>query len=245
MLAKLLLAEPNLMLLDEPSNHLDIEATEWLEEFLLESSAAIAPGEPRPLLPRQSHQPDAGTVPRHRRELRGQFLRLLAAEGRAAAGRSSGPTRSSRLEIAKTKDFIRRNPYGQKHAQAEDRRKKLERIELVAPPREIMPPPMAFPPAARTGDIVLRAEQLGKCVRAAALRRRRRADHSRPALGPAGAQRLRQDHAAPLPAGRRGARRRPRPARPGRRRRLLRSAVGRAWTSSKPPRMPSARRTKD
>jgi len=41
MLAKLLLAEPNLMLLDEPSNHLDIEATEWLEDFLLESSAAM------------------------------------------------------------------------------------------------------------------------------------------------------------------------------------------------------------
>ena len=41
MLAKLLLAEPNLMVLDEPSNHLDIEATEWLEQFLIESSAAI------------------------------------------------------------------------------------------------------------------------------------------------------------------------------------------------------------
>ena len=41
MLAKLLLAEPNVMVLDEPSNHLDIEATEWLEEFLLESSAAM------------------------------------------------------------------------------------------------------------------------------------------------------------------------------------------------------------
>ena len=41
MLAKLLLAEPNMMILDEPSNHLDIDATEWLEEFLLESSAAM------------------------------------------------------------------------------------------------------------------------------------------------------------------------------------------------------------
>ena len=48
MLAKLLLAEPNVMLLDEPSNHLDLEATEWLEQFLLESSAARSV-EPRPL----------------------------------------------------------------------------------------------------------------------------------------------------------------------------------------------------
>jgi ATP-binding cassette subfamily F protein 3 len=66
------------------------------------------------------------------------------------------------LEIAKAKEFIRRHHYGQKHAQAEDRRKKLERIELVSPPREIHAPPLAFPPAARSGDIVLRAEQLGK-----------------------------------------------------------------------------------
>src|SRR4029453_11649264 len=41
LLAKLLLAEPDLMLLDEPSNHLDIDATQWLEEFLVESEQAI------------------------------------------------------------------------------------------------------------------------------------------------------------------------------------------------------------
>src|SRR5438067_9917206 len=41
LLAKLLLAEPDLMLLDEPSNHLDIDATEWLENFLIESDQAI------------------------------------------------------------------------------------------------------------------------------------------------------------------------------------------------------------
>ena len=41
LLARLLLAEPDLMLLDEPSNHLDIEATEWLEDFLVSSQQAL------------------------------------------------------------------------------------------------------------------------------------------------------------------------------------------------------------
>src|SRR6266851_6182439 len=34
MLAKLLLAAPDVLLLDEPSNHLDIDTTRWLEEYL-------------------------------------------------------------------------------------------------------------------------------------------------------------------------------------------------------------------
>src|SRR5438045_8543632 len=41
LLARLLLAEPDVMLLDEPSNHLDIDATEWLEDFLIDSEQAI------------------------------------------------------------------------------------------------------------------------------------------------------------------------------------------------------------
>ena len=65
-------------------------------------------------------------------------------------------------EIAKMEDFIRRYHFGDRHQQAEDRRKKLERIERVSPPREIAAPPMGFPPASRTGDIVLRVEQLAK-----------------------------------------------------------------------------------
>src|SRR4051794_1651717 len=35
MLAKLLLSAPDVMLLDEPSNHLDIDTTRWLEEYLV------------------------------------------------------------------------------------------------------------------------------------------------------------------------------------------------------------------
>src|SRR5204863_9831622 len=41
MLAKLLLAAPDVMLLDEPSNHLDIDATRWLEEYLVQQHEAM------------------------------------------------------------------------------------------------------------------------------------------------------------------------------------------------------------
>jgi ATP-binding cassette subfamily F protein 3 len=63
--------------------------------------------------------------------------------------------------IAKTEEFIRRNHYSNP-IQAEDRRKKLARLERVAPPRSIESPRMGFPPAARSGDVVLRIEGLAK-----------------------------------------------------------------------------------
>ena len=41
MLAKLLLSAPDVMLLDEPSNHLDIDATRWLEDYLVGQHEAM------------------------------------------------------------------------------------------------------------------------------------------------------------------------------------------------------------
>lgn len=161
LLARLLLADPDLMLLDEPSNHLDIEATEWLETFLCETDRAIV-------------------VVSHDRyfldKVTNRTLELYQGTTDSYSGNFSAYWRqkAERLEvqrrtyekqqemIAKTEDFIRRNHYGQKHAQAEDRRKKLERVERVPPPREIAAAPMGFSPADRTGDIVLRVERLAK-----------------------------------------------------------------------------------
>ena len=40
-LARVLLAEPDVMLLDEPSNHLDMEGVEWFIEFLKRADAAV------------------------------------------------------------------------------------------------------------------------------------------------------------------------------------------------------------
>jgi ATP-binding cassette subfamily F protein 3 len=161
LLAKLLLAEPDLMLLDEPSNHLDIDATQWLEDFLVASDQAIlVVSHDRYFLDRVTNRTlelYQGTTESYP----GNFTQYkrLKAERLEVQRRTYDKQRE---EIAKIEDFIRRNHYGQLASQAEDRRKKLERIERVPPPREIAAPPMGFPAASRAGDIVLRVEHLTK-----------------------------------------------------------------------------------
>jgi len=161
MLLKLLLAEPELMLLDEPSNHLDIHATEWLEEFLAGHSAAmIVVSHDRYFLDKVTNR----TLELFRSTVE-SYTGNFSAYWHQKAERLLVERRTyerQQEEIEKAKEFIRRHHYGQKHAQAEDRRKKLERIVPVDPPREITAPPMAFPPAERSGDVVLRAEGLAK-----------------------------------------------------------------------------------
>ena len=161
LLAKLLLAEPDLMLLDEPSNHLDIDATEWLERFLVETDQAIlVVSHDRYFLDKVTNRTlelYQGTVESYPGNFT-QYKRLKA--DRLEVQRRTYEKQQE--EIARMEDFVRKYQYGVRHAQAEDRRKKLERIERVLPPREIAAPPMGFPPASRTGDIVLRVTRLAK-----------------------------------------------------------------------------------
>ena len=161
LLVQLLLAEPDVMLLDEPSNHLDIEATEWLETFLAASQQAfLVVSHDRYFLDKvttRTLELFHGTVD----DYRGNF----SAYWRQKAERLEVQQRTyqrQQEEIVKLRDFVRRNQYGQKHAQAKDRQRKLERIEPVAVPRDIVAPAMKFPPASRTGDIVVRVEGLAK-----------------------------------------------------------------------------------
>jgi len=161
MLAKLLLRDPDVMLLDEPSNHLDIEATQWLETFLAETrQAVIVVSHDRYFLDKVTNRTlelFQGSVD----DYTGNF----SAYWNQKAERLKVETRTYEKQqemIAKTEDFIRRNHYGQKHAQAKDREKKLARIDRINPPRQIEAPAMGFAPADRTGDIVLRVERLAK-----------------------------------------------------------------------------------
>ena len=161
MLASLLLEEPEVMLLDEPSNHLDIQSTEWLENFLIESKQAfILVSHDRFFLDRVSNRTLElfhGTVD----DYPGNYSKyLVLKEQRLDVQRKTYEKQVT--EIEKLEDFVRRHHHGQKHAQAEDRRKKLERIELVELPREIESPAMGFPPASHCGEIALKVDSIAK-----------------------------------------------------------------------------------
>ena len=160
-LAKILLESPDLLLLDEPTNHLDIAATEWLEEFLAKSNqAVIVVSHDRYFLDRVTNRTlelwqggitdYPGNFSFYWKE-RDERLKVLRR------------TYDKQVEfVEKTKTFIAKNKYGQKSAQAKDRVKKLERVELVEIPSDFKDIVMGFPEPTRTGDWVIRAEGVSK-----------------------------------------------------------------------------------
>ncbi len=161
MLASLLLQQPDLMILDEPNNHLDIEATEWLEETLKSWSGAFLLVSHDRFFLDETANSVVELVDGRSDRFRGNYSAYVKQKAeRLEVQRRTYEKQQE--EIAKLEEFIRKHHYGQKSAQAEDRRKKLERIERVERPREIHIPRFRFPPASRTGDLVLRASNLSK-----------------------------------------------------------------------------------
>jgi ATP-binding cassette subfamily F protein 3 len=161
MLAKLLLAAPDVMLLDEPSNHLDIAATRWLEDYLVrQPEAMLIVSHDRYFLDKvvtkvfefaggrlNSYPGNYQAYWRLRRERYEQQLKAWQAQ---------------RDYVEKQEEYIRRVHYGQLHKQAQSRKKALEKLERVEAPVWVEAPRMHFGAVRRTGDIVLRAEDVGK-----------------------------------------------------------------------------------
>jgi ATP-binding cassette subfamily F protein 3 len=161
MLAKLLLASPDVMLLDEPSNHLDIDTTRWLENYLVKQpEAMLIVSHDRYFLDRvvtkvfEMHRNRINVYPGNFK----QYWRLkeerYEQELRA--------WESQKEHIEKLEDYIRRVHYGQLHKQAASRQKQLDKVERRERPTKIESPHMHFGSVRRTGDVVLRAEDLSK-----------------------------------------------------------------------------------
>jgi ATP-binding cassette subfamily F protein 3 len=161
MLAKLLLAAPDVLLLDEPSNHLDIDATRWLERYLLDQhDAMLIVSHDRYFLDRvvtkvfelspggiDSYPGNYQAYWKLRRERHEQQLRAWEAQ---------------QEYIAKQEDYIRRVHYGQLHKQAQSRRKQLDRLERLERPTMVETPHMHFGEVRRSGDVVLQVESVSK-----------------------------------------------------------------------------------
>lgn len=161
MLACLLLAEPDLMILDEPNNHLDIESTEWLEEMLADWPGAFLLVSHDRFFLDQVTTEVLELVDGKLDQFRGNYTAYVKQKAERLEVQRRTFERQQE-EIAKLEEFIRKHHAGQKSTQAEDRRKKLDRIEPVDRPREIPTPKFRFPAAARCGDIVLRCQGLKK-----------------------------------------------------------------------------------
>jgi ATP-binding cassette subfamily F protein 3 len=161
MLAKLLLAAPDVLLLDEPSNHLDIGGTRWLEDYL-------------------SKQNEAMLIVSHDRyfldKVVGKIFELADSRMEVYPGNYAAYTRlrqeryESQLKtwraqqehIAEQEEYIRRVHYGQLHKQAHSRQKALDRLERIERPQQIEMPRMHFNQVRRAGDIVFDIEGVTK-----------------------------------------------------------------------------------
>jgi ATP-binding cassette subfamily F protein 3 len=161
MLAKLLLSSPDVMLLVEPSIHLDIDTTRWLEEYLVQQpEGMLIVSHDRYFLDRvvtkvfEMHAHRLNSYPGNFK----QYWRL----SQERYEQDLKAYESQKEYIEKQEEYIRRVHYGQLHKQAASRQKQLDRVERLERPTRIETPHMHFGSVRRTGDLVLQVEDLSK-----------------------------------------------------------------------------------
>ena len=161
-LARLLLAKPDVMLLDEPSNHLDIESLIWLESFLK--------GYPGALLMTSHDREFMNRIVTRIIEIDDGNLNSYSGDyefyvTQRALQQQQAEAQFARQEamLAKERRFIDRfKAQAAKAAQVQSRVKKLEKIDKVEPPKSQRTLQFEFAAVSRSGDEVLKVDKLGK-----------------------------------------------------------------------------------
>jgi ATPase subunit of ABC transporter with duplicated ATPase domains len=153
-LARILLMRPDAMLLDEPSNHLDLESLIWLEDFLKGfEGALLMTSHDRAFMNRivgKIIEIDGGTLNSYSGDY--EFY-----EQQRALNEKQQQAQFDRQQamLAKEIKFIERFKARASHAsQVQSRVKKLDKIEKVEPPRRRQTILFEFPPAPRSGEDV-------------------------------------------------------------------------------------------
>ncbi len=132
-LARVLLEAPDLLLLDEPSNHLDIVATEWLEGFIRDyQGAVVVISHDRYFLDRTVEE--IVEIERHHlTPYPGNYSAYVKVKAERLEQQRKA-YEQQQAEIRRQEEFIRRNMAGQKTKQAQSRQKVLDRLERVEQP---------------------------------------------------------------------------------------------------------------
>lgn len=161
-LARILLMRPDIMLLDEPSNHLDIESLIWLEQFLKGFEGALL---------MTSHDREfMNRIVNRIVEIDGGSLTTYAGdyefyEQQRALAEKQQQAQFERQQamLAKEIKFIERFKARASHAaQVQSRVKKLDKIERVEPPRRRETIAFDFLPAPRSGEDVASLKSVSK-----------------------------------------------------------------------------------
>ena len=161
-LARILLMRPDAMLLDEPSNHLDIESLIWLEQFLKGYDGMLMmTSHDREFMNRivdKIVEIDGGSLTSYsgNYEFYAQQRALNEQQQQAQFERQQAM-------LAKELKFIERFKARASHAaQVQSRVKKLDKIERVEPPKRRQTIAFDFPQAPRSGEDVVNLKNVSK-----------------------------------------------------------------------------------
>ncbi|ODT46988.1 ABC-F family ATP-binding cassette domain-containing protein [Devosia sp. 63-57] len=155
-LARILLMKPDVLLLDEPSNHLDLESLIWLESFLKSySGALLMTSHDREFMNRIVNkiiEIDAGNLTSYTGD-----YDFYQGQREITDRNQQAQFERQQAMLAKEIAFIERFKARASHAaQVQSRVKKLDKIDRVEPPKRRQTVAFEFRPAPRSGeDIVL------------------------------------------------------------------------------------------
>ena len=161
-LGRILLMNPDVMLLDEPSNHLDLESLIWLEVLLQGyEGALLMTSHDREFMSRivtKVLEIDGGTLTTYSGDF--EFF-----ERQRALNEKQQQAQFERQQamLAKEIKFIERFKARASHAsQVQSRVKKLEKIDRVEPPKRRQTLSFEFLPALRSGEDVVNLRNVHK-----------------------------------------------------------------------------------
>jgi ATPase subunit of ABC transporter with duplicated ATPase domains len=161
-MARVLLGEPDVLLMDEPTNHLDIESIIWLEAFLkARPGALLMTSHDRDFMNRavtKIAEIDSGEITTYS----GNYDFYERERAVREANREAAYARQQAM-LAKEQRFIERfAAHAAKAAQVQSRVKALEKIEKIELPKKRRVVDFDFRQPLRSGDQVAVIEDLSK-----------------------------------------------------------------------------------